>query len=121
MRHSGPRAQTPKTTDFPRGYIYIYKFIRFGAIDITKPYRFIGFGAIDITKAYKFKGFGAIDITKPSGPHVSRPSHFFVQYLVLSRGAAPKNSRAGVVSTYPAKAEEMPDLATHADPTKPDI
>jgi hypothetical protein len=42
-----------------------YKFIGFGAIDITKPYKFTGFGAIDITKPYKFIGCGAIDITKP--------------------------------------------------------
>ena len=30
-----------------------------------KPYKFIGFGAMDVTKPYKFIGFGAMDVTKP--------------------------------------------------------
>ncbi len=42
-----------------------YKFIGFGAIDVTKPYKLRGFGAIDVTKLYKFIGFGAIDVTRP--------------------------------------------------------
>ncbi len=32
---------------------------------IRKPYKFIGFGAMDVTKPYKFIGFGAMDVTKP--------------------------------------------------------
>ncbi len=31
----------------------------------TKPYKFIGFGAMNVTKPYKFIGFGAMDVTKP--------------------------------------------------------
>ncbi len=42
----------------------LYKFIRFGAMEITKPYKFIRFGAMEITKPYKFIGFGAMDVTK---------------------------------------------------------
>jgi hypothetical protein len=38
----------------------LINYIRFGAIDITKPYEFIGFGAMDATKPYEFTGFGAI-------------------------------------------------------------
>ena len=34
----------------------IVTFIRFGAIDVTKPYKFIGVGAIDVTKPSKFIG-----------------------------------------------------------------
>jgi hypothetical protein len=30
-----------------------YKFIRCGAMDVTKPYKFIGFGAVDVTKPYE--------------------------------------------------------------------
>jgi hypothetical protein len=37
-----------------------YKFIGFGAMDVSKPYDFIGFGAMDVTKPYKFIGFGAL-------------------------------------------------------------
>ena len=36
----------------------LYKFIVFGAMDVTKLYKFIGFGAMDVTKPYKFIGFG---------------------------------------------------------------
>jgi hypothetical protein len=42
-----------------------YKFIGFGAMDVTKSYKFIGFGAMDVTKSCKFIGFGAVDVTKP--------------------------------------------------------
>jgi hypothetical protein len=34
-----------------------YKFIGFGAMDVTKPYEFISFGAMDGTKPYEFTGF----------------------------------------------------------------
>ena len=43
----------------------IYKFLSFGAIDVTKPYTFIKFGAMDVTQPYKFIRFGAIHVTKP--------------------------------------------------------
>ncbi len=33
------------------------KFIRLGAMKVTKPYKFIGFGATEATKPYKFIGF----------------------------------------------------------------
>ena len=36
-----------------------HEFIRFGAMDVTKPCEFIGFGAMDVTKPYEFIGFGA--------------------------------------------------------------
>ena len=36
-----------------------YKFIGFGAMDVTKPW------AMDVTKPYKFIRFGAMDVTKP--------------------------------------------------------
>ncbi len=36
-------------------------FIRFGAMDATRPCEFIGFGAMDATKPYEFIGFGAMD------------------------------------------------------------
>jgi hypothetical protein len=42
-----------------------YTFIWFGAIYVTKPYKCIWFGAIHVTKPYKFIWFGAIDVTKP--------------------------------------------------------
>ena len=55
-----------------------YKFIRFGAmdvtkphklidalVDVTKPYRLIRFGARYVTKPFEFIGFGAMDVTKP--------------------------------------------------------
>ncbi len=32
----------------------------------TKPYKFIGFGAMDVTKPYKIIRFVAMDVTKPS-------------------------------------------------------
>ncbi len=35
-----------------------YKFMGFGAMDITNPYNSIGFGAMDATKPYDFIGFG---------------------------------------------------------------
>ncbi len=35
-----------------------YKFIGFGAIDISKPYKFIWLGDIDSPKAYEFMGSG---------------------------------------------------------------
>ncbi len=31
----------------------------------TEPYKFIGFGAMEVTKPYKFIGFGAMEVTKP--------------------------------------------------------
>ena len=37
-----------------------YKFIGFGAMEVTKPYKFIGFGAMEVTKPYKFIGFGEV-------------------------------------------------------------
>jgi hypothetical protein len=40
-----------------------YKFIGFGAMDVTTPYKFIRFGAMDVTKPYKFIRFGAMDFT----------------------------------------------------------
>ncbi len=39
------------------------EFIRFGAMDFTKPYEFIRFGAMDVTKPYEFIGFGTISMT----------------------------------------------------------
>ncbi len=36
-----------------------YVFIRFGAMDVTKPSEFIRFGAMDVSKPYKFIGFGS--------------------------------------------------------------
>ncbi len=57
-----------------------YKFLGFGAMEVTKPYEFIGFGAMYVTKPYKFIGFGAMYVTKPykfkSGPrrfHLQQP------------------------------------------------
>ncbi len=40
-------------------------FIRFGAMDVTKPCEFIRFGAMDVTKTCEFIRFGAMDVTKP--------------------------------------------------------
>ncbi len=40
-----------------------YKFIRFGAMVVTKPSKSIGFGAMAVTKPYKFIGFGAMAST----------------------------------------------------------
>ena len=34
-------------------------FIKFGAMDVTKPCEFIGLGAMDVTKPYEFIWFGA--------------------------------------------------------------
>ncbi len=58
-----------------------YKFICFGAMDVTKPYELIEpwmsrlrFGAIDVTKPYKFIRFVAMDATKSYqliGPRMS--------------------------------------------------
>ncbi len=42
-----------------------YKFIGFGAMDVTKARKFIGFGAMDVTKPHEFIRFGAMDVTKP--------------------------------------------------------
>ena len=42
-----------------------YTFIGFGAMDVTKPYQFIVFVAMCVTKPYKFTGFGAMDVTTP--------------------------------------------------------
>ncbi len=42
-----------------------YRFIGFGAIDVTKPYKFIGFGDIHGPKPYEFIGFGDIQGPKP--------------------------------------------------------
>ncbi len=42
-----------------------YEFIRFGAMDVTKAFRFMGFVAMDVTKAFRFMGFWAIDVAKP--------------------------------------------------------
>jgi hypothetical protein len=56
--------QTPKIDDCWAGS-KAYKFIRFGAIDVTKPCNLIGFGAMDVTKACTFIWFGAMDVTKP--------------------------------------------------------
>ncbi len=39
-----------------------YKFIGFGAMDVTKPYNF---GAMAVTKPHQFTGFGAMAVTKP--------------------------------------------------------
>jgi hypothetical protein len=58
----------------------LLNFIRFGAMDVTKPYKFIRFGAMDVTKPYKLIRFGAMDVTKPQklgfgamdGPIVNR-------------------------------------------------
>jgi hypothetical protein len=50
-----------------------YKFIGFGAMDVTKPYKFIGFGAMDATKPHKFIGFGAMDVTKPAALQTIQP------------------------------------------------
>ena len=41
------------------------KFLKFEAMDDTKPYEFVWFGAMDVTKPYEFIGFGAMDVTKP--------------------------------------------------------
>ncbi len=38
-----------------------YKFIGFGAMEVTKPHKFIGFGAMEVTKPYQFIGFGAME------------------------------------------------------------
>ncbi len=37
-----------------------YEFIRFGAMDVTKPYEFIRFGDLHGPKPYKFTGFGGV-------------------------------------------------------------
>ncbi len=44
-----------------------YGFIRFGAMDVTKPCGFMWLGAMDVTKPYEVIGFGAMDVTKPCG------------------------------------------------------
>ncbi len=49
-----------------------YKFIGFGAMEVTKPYKFIGFGAMEVTKPYEFIGFGAVDVTKVDNIKVHR-------------------------------------------------
>ncbi len=56
-----------------------YKFMGFGAMDVTKPYKFIGFGAMDVTKPYKFIGFGAMDGVSPQAfdNEQSRPAQWF--------------------------------------------
>ncbi len=66
-----------------------YKFIRFGAMDVTKPYEFIGFGAMDVTKPYKFIGFGAMDVTKT------------YQFIGFGAWCAPGLARVGCRSGEP--------------------
>ena len=55
----------------PRGSNNPYKFIGFGAMEVTKacgvwgvtkPYQFIGFGAMEVTKPCQFIGFGAMEV-----------------------------------------------------------
>ena len=41
------------------------EFIRFGAMDVTKPYEFIKFGAMDGPKPHEFIKLGAMDGPKP--------------------------------------------------------
>ncbi len=52
-----------------------YKFIGFGALDVTKPYKIIGCGALDVTKPYKFIGFGAMDAPQNEAGGLRGGSH----------------------------------------------
>ncbi len=76
-----------------------YKLIGFRAIEVTKPYKLIGFGAMDVANPYKFIGFGAMDDTKPykfigfGDIHGPKP-HEFIGFRCTALVPSPIDARA---------------------------
>jgi hypothetical protein len=95
------------------------KFIRFGAMDVTKPYKFIVFGAMDVTKPYEFLGlarylkagwpdfWGAFWRSGPGGP--GKPSKMWGCEAPIFLKALPSRDRPNLKNTPPkTKSARLP-------------